>query len=190
MSISFFYYLFKPFSIDKGNNLYTIYLGDFMNIRNALPEEAQTIKEIYENAKLFMRASGNMHQWSGDYPELSLISRDIADKNCYICEQEGEISGVFCLFKGPDKTYNEIFGGSWKTDGDYYVIHRIAVTKHRLGVADACYSFGLSKNGVLRIDTHRDNIPMQRSLVKNGFEYCGIIYLESGDERLAFEKIV
>ena len=80
-----------------------------MNIRNAFVNEAQKIKEIYENAKLFMRASGNMHQWGGDYPELSLILRDIESKSCYICEENGEILGVFCLFKGPDRTYNKIY---------------------------------------------------------------------------------
>ena len=31
---------------------------------------------------------------------------------------------------------------------------------------------------------------MRRMLEKNGFVYCGIIYLESGDERVAYERIV
>ena len=38
------------------------------------------------------------------------------------------------------------------------------------------------------LDTHRDNIPMQKVLARNDFTYCGIIYLENGDERLAFNK--
>lgn len=159
-----------------------------MIIRNAKTEELYQIKQIYENAKLFMRQSGNLKQWAGDYPELTLIQRDIENKNCYVCEENGELLGVFCLFESPDITYNKIYGGKWLTDGEYHVIHRIAVTEHGKGVADACYTFGFSKNGVLRIDTHRDNLPMQKSLLKNGFTYCGIIYLESGDERLAFEK--
>ena len=29
---------------------------------------------------------------------------------------------------------------------------------------------------------------MQRALEKSGFAYCGIIYLASGDERLAYQK--
>lgn len=159
-----------------------------MNIRNAEAKELYEIKEIYENAKIYMRKSGNLHQWNGSYPELSLIARDIENGNCYVCENESGLLGVFCLFKGPDKTYNEIFGGKWLTNGEYYVIHRIAAAEHGAGVAEACYNFALAKNGVLRIDTHRDNIPMRKSLLKNGFSYCGIIYLESGDERLAFEK--
>ena len=42
----------------------------------------------------------------------------------------------------------------------------------------------------IKIDTHRENKSMQRFLNKNGFEYCGIIYLKDGAERIAFEKIL
>ena len=30
---------------------------------------------------------------------------------------------------------------------------------------------------------------MQHNILKQGFSYCGIIYLESGDPRLAYQKI-
>jgi len=30
---------------------------------------------------------------------------------------------------------------------------------------------------------------MQHNLLKHGFSYCGIIYLLSGDERLAYQRI-
>ena len=40
----------------------------------------------------------------------------------------------------------------------------------------------------IKVDTHEQNIPMQNLLKKNGFEYCGIIYLEDGGKRVAFEK--
>lgn len=159
-----------------------------MIIRLASIEEAALIKQIYENAKLFMRKSGNLHQWGGDYPELSLIEKDIKSKNCYVCLQDGEILGVFCLFDAPDKTYLKIYEGSWQSDSDYNVIHRIAVKTQGLGIAKECFDFAYSIKKHLRIDTHRDNIPMQKALIKNGFVRCGIIYLESGDERIAFEK--
>ena len=31
---------------------------------------------------------------------------------------------------------------------------------------------------------------MQRAVVKNNFKRCGIIYLEDGSERIAFEKVL
>ncbi len=41
----------------------------------------------------------------------------------------------------------------------------------------------------IKIDTHQENLPMRRFLEKNAFQYCGIIYLENGDERMAFERL-
>ena len=160
-----------------------------MTVRNATPQELEAIKDIYENAKLFMRSSGNMHQWTGDYPSRTLILRDIENGICFVYEEDGEILGVFCLFEGPDVTYGRIDGGNWLDDSDYYVIHRIAMKAHGKGIAQKCFDYGMSKNNHLRIDTHKDNIPMQRALLKYGFQKCGIIYLESGDERIAFEKL-
>jgi hypothetical protein len=31
---------------------------------------------------------------------------------------------------------------------------------------------------------------MQHNILKHGFTYCGIIYLLSGDERLAYQKTI
>jgi RimJ/RimL family protein N-acetyltransferase len=39
----------------------------------------------------------------------------------------------------------------------------------------------------VRIDTHRDNIPMQGLIRSCGFVYCGIVHIRrNGEERLAF----
>ena len=42
----------------------------------------------------------------------------------------------------------------------------------------------------LKIDTHEDNIGMQSLIKKLGYTYCGIIYTNYGDKRLAFEKVI
>lgn len=161
-----------------------------MGIRNAEFFDIEKIMEIYAEAKLFMQSYGNKNQWSGAYPEKELIEKDIANKNCFVYDDEGVVKAVFCLFKGPDVTYNKIYDGQWPNDKDYFVIHRIAISHRGQGIAEKCYDFALAKNGVLRIDTHKDNIPMQKSLLKNGFIKCGIIHLLSGDERIAFCKTV
>ena len=87
-----------------------------------------------------------------------------------------------------DPTYHRIDFGSWKSDAPYAVIHRIAVKHHGKGIIDFCFNECFRLQGNLRIDTHRDNIPMQKCLIRNGFEYCGVIYLANGDERLAYQK--
>ena len=67
-------------------------------------------------------------------------------------------------------------------------MHRIASGGTRRGCASFCLDWALNQCGNLKIDTHRDNRIMQHLLDKNGFTYCGIIYLDDGTERLAYQK--
>ena len=159
-----------------------------MEIRRAKTENLDKILQIYEQAKIFMRQQGNHNQWTGGYPGAETILEDIARGEFFLCMEKEEILGVFCFFCRPDPTYAKIYDGAWLNDEPYGVIHRIAVSAHRKGVAAACYEYALTQCDNLRIDTHTDNIPMQRSLAKNGFTYCGVIHLANGDPRIAFQK--
>ena len=158
-----------------------------MRIRKACMEELSAIDAIYANARAFMRKTGNMEQWAGGYPPTSVIREDIEAQRLYVCEDEGRLLGVFYFQQGEDPTYRRI-DGAWRNDRPYGVMHRVAVAEQGRGVASFCYAYCFSICGNLKIDTHRDNLPMQRSLEKNGFVRCGIIYLENGDPRIAFQK--
>ena len=158
-----------------------------MEIRVAELNEVDKIKFIYVNAKSFMDESGNSSQWRNNYPTIELIKEDILKSQCFVCINEGEIEGVFCFFEGDEPTYHEIFDGKWLNDKPYGVIHRIAVAKHQKGIASKCIQWCIKKCPNLRIDTHKDNIPMQKTILKNGFSYCGIIKKEDGSERLAYQ---
>jgi RimJ/RimL family protein N-acetyltransferase len=81
-----------------------------------------------------------------------------------------------------------ITDGAWVNDKPYGVIHRIASAGYRKGIASFCMAHCFRLCGNLKIDTHKDNHPMQNALAKNGFVRCGIIYLQNGDERIAFQK--
>ena len=160
-----------------------------MTIRKSLPSDVEEILAIYALAREFMKESGNPDQWAGGYPSRELIDKDIASASSYVAEENGEIVATFFFKLGVDPTYVNIYDGEWLDDRDYGVIHRIAVKYHGRNIIGSVfdYCFGISKS--IRIDTHRDNIPMQRSLSKNGFTRCGIIYLSSGDERIAYQGI-
>lgn len=159
-----------------------------MEIRKAALADLSIILDIYDSARAYMRSNGNLHQWNNGYPNEDTVRKDIADNNCHVCVDAGEIIGVFVFFVGADPTYAKIYDGQWLNDEPYGVIHRIAVSAHRKGVASACFDFALNHCANLRIDTHEDNIPMQNSLAKNGFTRCGIIYLANGDPRIAYQK--
>ncbi len=159
-----------------------------MQIRKATENDLSTVLQIYADARVYMRENGNPHQWAGAYPDADTLREDIALQRLYVCTGEKTIVGVFCYFFGEEPTYRHIYEGQWHNEKPYGVLHRIAVAAHRKGVASFCFDFCYAQCKNLKIDTHRDNIPMQKSLTKNGFELCGIIYLASGDERLAYQK--
>ena len=159
-----------------------------MIIRKATYADLPAVLEIYAQARQYMRETGNPNQWGEHYPSVSVVEDDIALGRCHLCMDGGEIAGVFCFFKGTDPTYANIYEGAWTNDEPYGVMHRVAVAKRGRGVAGFCFDYALSQCENLRIDTHRDNKPMQAALRKNGFTYCGIIYLSNGDERWAYQR--
>ncbi len=147
--------------------------------------------DIFEQAKRIMRKDGNMAQWTGNYPSIDIVTKDIRDGNSYVClDDNGKIIGTFAFIRGNDPTYTRIYEGEWLEDTlPYGVIHRLASTEDSKGTAAACLGWCYAQIPNLRADTHRDNRILRHILTKHGFRYCGIIYLANGDERLAFQKI-
>lgn len=97
---------------------------------------------------------------------------------------------LLSIIKKGDPTYMRIYDGDWINDSCYGVVHRITSTGNVKGAASFCLNWALEQCGNIRIDTHRDNIVMQHLLDKNGFKYCGIVYVEDGTERIAYQKVV
>ena len=160
-----------------------------MTVRRATYADLPAVLEIYAQARQYMKESGNPNQWGDTYPPACVVEEDISLGRCYVCMDGDEMAGVFCFFKGTDPTYAVIYEGDWLNDRPYGVMHRVAVAKRGRGVAQGCFDYAMEQCESLRIDTHRDNKPMQSALQKNGFVYCGIIYLANGAERLAYQKI-
>lgn len=162
-----------------------------MEVRPGTPKDLPRLIQIYDEARQTMRASGNLTQWDGGYPSEELIKSDIESGVSYIIEDEyGNIKGCFALIFGEDPTYRLISGGDWlDSHSPYATIHRLASAKDSRGVAQCCFEWCWERIHSLRADTHADNAIMQHCLEKAGFRYCGIIFLESGAERKAYQKI-
>lgn len=159
-----------------------------MNIKLCKNTEIDEIMSIYDNARNFMRQTGNNNQWINGYPSRELILEDLKENRFYGVYNNEELVAVFMLTVDSDPTYNKIYNGSWLNDEPYAVIHRIGVLKRGKGIAKLCFDYALTKCNNLRIDTSEENLVMQNCLLKNGFSYCGVIYLESGAPRLAYQK--
>ncbi len=161
-----------------------------MEIKQAIAADIETIMDIIGQARLIMRENGNMTQWADGYPSREIILGDINEGHGFLCVEAGELVGYFCFMKGdnPDSNYNVIEAGQWLDNQPYGVIHRLASGSKAKGIAKAAFDFVFSQIGNIRVDTHRDNIPMQNFLKKQRFTYCGIIYVADGTPRDAFQK--
>ena len=69
------------------------------------------------------------------------------------------------------------------------MIHRIATNGLSHNFFENVLSYCLNLINHIRIDTHKDNKIMINLLLKCGFKEVGIIYCDTGEERLAFELI-
>ena len=157
------------------------------NIRLAKIEDLTTIMNIYENAREFMRANGNDNQWINGYPSKELITEDIYKENLYVYESEETLVGVFAFIIGNEASYN-VIKGHWTKDDIYGVIHRIGITKRGINIGRECVEYCVNICKYLRIDTHADNMPMRKFLIKNGFRECGVIIIDDGSERIGYDK--
>lgn len=163
-----------------------------MKVRKAVPGDLPALLALYDEARRFMCAAGNPHQWTGGYPGRALVAGDIAAGRQYILEEDGALLAAFCYEEGPapEPTYAAI-DGAWLRPGPYGVLHRVAVAgaARGRGAAAACFAWCFARCGNLRADTHADNAPMQRALEKAGFVRCGAIRLADGSPRIAYQKI-
>ena len=147
-----------------------------MKIRAAGLSDLPAIMEIINEARRNLKEQG-INQWQRSYPNAGVIERDIVAGNCYVAEEEGQVAASFAVSFDGDADYDKIYNGSW-----------------RRGLASAALrhaeKLSLARNiDYLKIDTHRDNLPMRRVLGKNNFTLCGLIDIADGSSRIVFDKI-
>lgn len=165
-----------------------------MIFRHTQIEELDNVMVIIEEARKYFKVNG-IPQWQNGTPNKETITKDIEAKVSYVLVDEDEIVGTCAVMFEEEPTYAKIEQGRWLNEYDYAVIHRLAVKQSYKGHG---YGSNLLEGAAalakkmdvdnLRIDTHRLNTSMQRLIAKNNFFYCGIIYLEDGAERLAYQK--
>ena len=173
-------------------NDYQRRISDTLVFRTARPSDIPSIADILRKAVERMLAEGK-HQWDENYPNETHARADIERGIGYVLESEGEVAGYAAVVFTGEPAYADI-DGRWLTDGEYVVVHRLAVSQQARGkgFGRACLQAvaGYARErGVpsFRIDTNYDNFAMLGLLERLGFTYCGEIRYESGLRR-AFEK--
>ena len=169
--------------------------------RRAVPEDMDALLDILEQAKAYLRESG-VDQWQEGYPNREALLADMEAGRGWIFECEGRPAGYECISMSPEECYRDI-DGAWLTEGENYaVIHRAmaAADFRHTKLASEMFSLaedlaaGMGRQSV-RVDTHRDNMAMNRLCEKLGYTFCGVVDLSSVDpahdsKRNGYEKTI
>ena len=158
-----------------------------MNIRLTTAADLDQVMQIYHNARLYMRQTGNPTQWASGYPFRETVEEDIALGRSYVCEEDGHIYAVFMLLTTEEPTY-AVIDGAWLNSLPYLTLHRVASTGEKRGMVDEIVGWALQRSQNLRGDTHADNLPMQRAFERNGFQRCGTVWMADGTPRIAYHR--
>ena len=165
-----------------------------MEFRKSVKSDIENIMKIIKQAQAYFKSQG-INQWQNNYPNNEIINNDIDNGESYVLLKNNKIIATAVVSFKKEKSFNYITDGEWITNGKSGVIHRVAVDNSYkgLGLSHEIIRYAEKlcvSNGVysIKVDTHEENILMQNLLKKNNFKYCGIIYLEDGAQRIAFEK--
>lgn len=150
------------------------------------------VMSIVKQAQDYFKNKG-IDQWQNGYPNEETFVHDIEKGHSYVFLSDDRIVATAMISFDGESTY-DLIEGTWLNNEPYAVVHRIAVDSELKGqniageildvVRLLCRKAGIND---IRVDTHRENLSMQRVLEKWGFCYCGIIYLRDGAERLAYQ---
>jgi len=174
-----------------------------MIFRNSTPEDVPQMVQIANDGKALLKSKG-INQWQrGTYPDGPLFKRDVEQGIGYVVSEGDEVLAICAVTFTVEESYNRLESGCWKTpdDGMYATIHRGAVAKDHHGkhIIDFLFSsveeMAKEKGAQsIRLDTHPENLTMQRALARSGFEQLNTFYIldgdEAGDLRYGYEKVL
>ncbi|AZA85805.1 GNAT family N-acetyltransferase [Chryseobacterium shandongense] len=165
-----------------------------IQLRKAEMTDRDVIWDILQQAIERRRKDGST-QWQNGYPNIDTVESDITKEFGYVLTVDGEIAVYAALILNDEPAYSTI-EGAWLSNGEFVVIHRVAVDEKFAGqgmtkklfdhIEDFTKSHGIQS---IKVDTNFDNIAMLKILESKGYTYCGEVYL-AGGIRKAFEKII
>jgi GNAT superfamily N-acetyltransferase len=165
-----------------------------MILSKARDSEITIIWNILQDA-IDQRKKDGSEQWQNGYPNEQTIYDDINNSYGYVLIDNNVIVAYAAIIFGEELAYYDI-KGSWLTNDDYVVIHRVATSNEykRKGIATQFFrmieDLSIEQNVYsIKVDTNFDNIPMMKVLDKLEYTYCGEI-LFGGALRRAYQKII
>ncbi len=167
-----------------------------MEFRKTNSKEVEEVLKIYKDSSDSLK-SENVDQWQEEGPGKKSLLTDMEMEYSYVLADDTGVKGTTALIFDGEVTYDLIFNGNWINEEEYCTIHRFAVSveDRSKGIASKmmeeievlCMNSGVYN---IKVDTHEDNFKMRNFLEKNNFVYCGKIFLQNGDLRVAYQKVI
>ncbi len=164
------------------------------SFRKATEHDTGRIWEILQQAIERRRKDGSQ-QWQDGYPNWSTVQSDLEKKIGFVLVDEGKILGYAAVIVNDEPAYHAI-EGRWLSEGDFLVVHRVAIAEENIGkglskeIFKEIETYAVSNNiPSIKVDTNYDNLAMLKVLNDLGYQYCGEVYFR-GSARKAFEKLV
>lgn len=137
----------------------------------ATQNDPDKIWEILQQA-IERRRLDSSQQWQNGYPNPETVNSDIEKQIGYVLVENDNVVAYSAVILNDEPAYGNI-EGKWFSDGDFNVVHRLAVSDEVAGKGYATEIFrrieDLSRqNGIfsVKVDTNFDNATMLHILKK------------------------
>ncbi|MGI6045614.1 MAG: EamA family transporter [Eggerthellaceae bacterium] len=177
----------------------------YLTTRKAVRSDLRELQVIFAEGRKFLTDAG-VHLGPRHYPSTRRLANSVEQGTCYVVlDQSEEIVAVFNFETHGDNYFDSISNGQWLTESgpnsNYAVVNWVSVRfrARRAGVAG--YILGevdrmareAGKQSI-RMNIYEGNVPMERLLLKHGYELCGSMQAESAlvgtKQRTGYEHIL
>lgn len=142
-----------------------------IKFRKATQDDPDKIWKILQQAIERQRLDSSQ-QWQNGYPNPETVNSDIEKQIGYVLVENDNVVAYSAVILNDEPAYGNI-EGKWFSDGDFNVVHRLAVSDEVAGKGYATEIFrrieDLSRqNGIfsVKVDTNFDNATMLHILKK------------------------
>ena len=165
-----------------------------MEIELCKQTEISEVGAFYDQVVKYLTEHVNYPKWMyKQYPSEQSV-REMTNAGCqYVCRDGGQIVAVFVLNDDPDDEYATVNFSRKLQQGEYLVIHALAVATHLQGqglgkkIVQYCIHFAKTHGyKAIRLDVVPTNYPAKKLYEKCGFQFIGDYDLGRGYEHIPF----
>lgn len=152
-------------------------------IRKAKQNDLEQAFNILQKVKMHMLSEG-IDQWDEEYPNKSILAKDIEKEEGFVFEENDEVLAFMVLNEHCDEEYKDL---NWKTPDPFLIMHRLFVkpTAQGRGISSKMIAYAekyaTDQNfKSIRFDTFSLNDTANAVYTKKGYNLVGTVDFRKG----------